>query len=181
MPQLPFRYLRAVGEAKCSLFVGATSILPPLRDHLPVLGRAPNRPAIQGHQERKEPNHHPADWHGAILAAYRARQNETRLFLGSQYKDGDLVFAPADGSPIPPWNFGAAFKDLVARSTDIPTITLHDLRDTHASLLAKAGVPLEVISKRLGHSNIVITAERYLGVYKERDAAAASAFDKMVS
>jgi integrase len=55
------------------------------------------------------------------------------------------------------------------------------LRDTHASLLAKAGVPLEVVSKRLGHLNIAITAERYLDVYSDRDVAAAIAFDRMVS
>jgi hypothetical protein len=37
-------------------------------------------------------------------------------------------------------------------------IRLHDLHDTHASLLGKHGVPLEVISKRLGHATIGITA-----------------------
>lgn len=60
-------------------------------------------------------------------------------------------------------------------------MTLHGLRDTHASLLAKAGIPLEVVSKRLGRANIAITAERYLAVYTDRDAAAAVSFDKLVS
>lgn len=57
---------------------------------------------------------------------------------------------------------------------------LRGLRDTHASLLATAGVPLEVVSKRLGHSNIAITAERYLDVYSDRDVAAATAFERLV-
>jgi integrase len=54
------------------------------------------------------------------------------------------------------------------------------LRDTHASLCAKAGVPLEVVSKRLGHSNIATTAARYLDVYSDRDVDAADAFDMLV-
>jgi integrase len=56
----------------------------------------------------------------------------------------------------------------------VPRIRLHDLRDTHASLLAQAGVPIEVVSKRLGHSSIAITVDRYVSVYRDRDAAAAS-------
>ena len=63
----------------------------------------------------------------------------------------------------------------------VTRITLHDLRDTHASLLAKSGVPIEVISQRLGHSTISITVDRYITVYRERDLAAAEAFDRMVS
>jgi len=43
---------------------------------------------------------------------------------------------------------------------------------THALLLAKAGVPIEVVSKRLGHSTITITVDRYLVVYRDRDKAA---------
>jgi integrase len=114
-----------------------------------------------------------------ILRSHRARQNGERLALGPSYKDGDLVFAHSDGSPIHPWNFGAAFKGLVKRS-GVTAIRLHDLRDTHASLLAKEGVPLEVVSKRLGHSSIAITAERYLVVYNESDVAAAAAFERLV-
>jgi integrase len=84
--------------------------------------------------------------------------------MGEAYQDGELAFARADGTPIRPWNFGAAFPYLVKRA-GVTKIRLHDLRDTHASLLALAGEPLDVISKRLGHSNIAITAERYLTVY----------------
>ena len=38
----------------------------------------------------------------------------------------------------------------------------------------------EVVSKRLGHADIRITAERYLHVYQERDAQAASMLDTLV-
>ncbi|MBP5475012.1 MAG: site-specific integrase [Methanomicrobium sp.] len=50
----------------------------------------------------------------------------------------------------------------------------HSLRHTHVSLLAAAGVPLEVISHRCGHSYYDVTREIYLHVtqkMKDRDAA----------
>jgi hypothetical protein len=80
-----------------------------------------------------------------------------------------------DGSPVLPWTFTRSFMFLVRRAT-VPYIRLHDLHDTHASLLGKHGVPLEVVSKRLGHATIGITAERYLHVYRERNAEAAEVF-----
>lgn len=46
-------------------------------------------------------------------------------------------------------------------------LTPHALRHTHASLLAAAGVPLETISRRLGHTDSQITREIYLHVTEE--------------
>ncbi|MGO9854531.1 MAG: tyrosine-type recombinase/integrase [Acidimicrobiales bacterium] len=43
------------------------------------------------------------------------------------------------------------FKRLVSQS-GLPRIRLHDLRHMHATLLLKAGVPIKVVSERLGHS-----------------------------
>lgn len=116
----------------------------------------------------------------AILRSHKAKQAEERLCLGAAYQDLNLVLARPDGSPVTPWNFGAAFRDLVRRAR-VTAISLHDLRDTHASLLAKAGVPLDVISHRLGHSCIGITVDRYVTVYQERDAAAAAAFERIMA
>lgn len=114
-----------------------------------------------------------------VLADHRAAQDQEKQTLGNAYQDQDLVFARADGSPINPWNFGSAVRDCIKRA-GVTAITLHGLRDTHASLAAKAGVPLEVVSKRLGHSTIAITAERYLDVYQDRDRDAAAAFGRLV-
>lgn len=114
-----------------------------------------------------------------ILRSHRAAQAQECLLIGEECEDRGLVFAHARGSPINPWNYGRAVRDLILRAGVRP-ITLHGLRDTHASLCAKAGVPLEVVSRRLGHASIGITAERYLHVYSERDAEAASAFDSLV-
>jgi integrase len=114
-----------------------------------------------------------------ILRSHRASQGEKRLAMQGAYNDQGLVFAHADGSAIDPWNFGRAVRDLIVRAGVTP-VTLHGLRDTHASLCAKAGVPLEVVSRRLGHASIGVTAERYLHVYSDRDADAADAFGRLV-
>jgi len=44
---------------------------------------------------------------------------------------------------------------------DVPTITFHDVRHTHASLLLQAGVNVKVIQERLGHKSISITLDVY--------------------
>lgn len=114
----------------------------------------------------------------AILSDHRKAQDQERDFLGKGYKDEGLVFTRPDGSMVNPRSFGTRVIELAERA-GVQAITLHDLRDTHASLLAKKGVPLEVVSKRLGHSNIGVTAERYLHVYTDRDEAAARVLDTL--
>jgi integrase len=113
-----------------------------------------------------------------VLLAQRTTQNEERKLFGSAYQDNDLVFAMPDGTTVLPWTFTRSFMFLVRRA-GVPYIRLHDLRDTHASLLGKHGVPLEVVSKRLGHATIAITAERYLHVYRQRDIEAAEVFERL--
>ncbi len=82
------------------------------------------------------------------------------------------VFAQPDGSPTHPHLISDAFKRLVKRS-GLPRIRLHDLRHTHATLLLKAGVPIKVVSERLGHSTPAFTMATYQHVLPgmQRDAA----------
>ena len=47
-------------------------------------------------------------------------------------------------------------------------VTPHMLRHTHTSLLAEQGIPLEAISRRLGHHDSKITREIYLHVTEKR-------------
>jgi integrase len=43
----------------------------------------------------------------------------------------------------------------------LPVIRLHDLRHSHGSLLLAAGVPVKVVSERLGHTTPMITLTVY--------------------
>jgi len=115
-----------------------------------------------------------------ILKRYRVMQNKERNIVGTKCEENDLVFTRPDGSLVNPRTFGNRVPELAVRAKVTP-ITAHCLRDTSASLLAKNGVPLEVVSKRLGHADIRVTAKRYLHIYRDSDAAAARVFDTLAA
>ena len=51
--------------------------------------------------------------------------------------------------------------------SNIPVITIHALRHTHASLLLFIGVSIASVAKRLGHSNMNTTEKTYLHIIQE--------------
>lgn len=53
------------------------------------------------------------------------------------------------------------------QALDIPTISIHGLRHTHASLLLYEGVSIASVAKRLGHNNTTTTQETYIHIIKE--------------
>jgi integrase len=57
---------------------------------------------------------------------------------------------------------------------------VHDLRHSHASLLLAAGVPVKVVSERLGHATVTITMEIYQHVMPGMQAEAAAKFAALV-
>jgi integrase len=72
-----------------------------------------------------------------------------------------------------------AFRRLV-QTSGLPYIRLHDLRHTHATLLLKAGVPIKVVSERLGHSTPGFTMATYQHVLPGMQAEAAALFGKLI-
>ncbi len=61
----------------------------------------------------------------------------------------------------------------LAKAAGLPPIRLHDLRHSYASSALAAGVPIEVLSKRLGHSRISITQDVYVHINERQDREAA--------
>ena len=55
-----------------------------------------------------------------------------------------------------------------------PTFTLHNLRHYHATKLITAGIDIKAVSRRLGHSTVQTTLERYAHWLPETDEAAKS-------
>jgi integrase len=56
-----------------------------------------------------------------------------------------------NGSAIHPQRFSQWFAQHVRRS-GLPPIRLHDLRHSYATTVIRAGVPLKVVSQRIGHA-----------------------------
>lgn len=57
--------------------------------------------------------------------------------------------------------------EKLCRTHEIPVITIHGLRHTHASLLLFAGVSTLSVARRLGHSSINTTQKTYLHIIQE--------------
>lgn len=55
----------------------------------------------------------------------------------------------------------------LCNEANIPVITIHGLRHTHASLLLFAGVSIASVARRLGHSSMITTQETYLHIIQE--------------
>lgn len=56
---------------------------------------------------------------------------------------------------------------VLCKSAEVPVITVHGLRHTHASILLFAGVSIASVARRLGHSNMTTTQETYLHIIQE--------------
>ena len=107
-----------------------------------------------------------------LLTNYRIFRTE-RL-AGKRSK----VFFPAkDGSRIGYAGYNKYLKENSLRILG-REVTTHALRHTSASLLIAAGVPLETVSRRLGHADSRITKEIYFHMtekLREKDEAAIAA------
>lgn len=60
---------------------------------------------------------------------------------------------------------GVLFR--LCKKADIPTISIHGLRHTHASLLLYAGVSIARVARRLGHASMTTTQKTYLHIIQE--------------
>lgn len=102
------------------------------------------------------------DTKASLLKLYNQTQLEKRqaLAISQEYFDHDLVICTIKGTPCSPRNLMRAYYDALDKA-DVPKITFHNLRHTHATLLLLAGIHPKVVSERLGHSSIKITLDIY--------------------
>ncbi|MDO3634695.1 tyrosine-type recombinase/integrase [Mycolicibacterium arseniciresistens] len=60
-----------------------------------------------------------------------------------------------------------------------PTLRVHDLRHTYASLARRAGADLRLLQKTMGHASITVTAHTYADLYDDELDDVASALDAL--
>ena len=66
--------------------------------------------------------------------------------------------------------YNSTVNDILERhckKSEIPVISVHGLRHTHASLLLFAGVSIASVAQRLGHSSMTTTQKTYLHIIQE--------------
>lgn len=95
--------------------------------------------------------------------------------LEEQMKNGyrtSFIFTTDSGEFYNAKNLDRALERFYKRIGIAPK-TLHTYRHTYATILRRNGVPIEVVSKLLGHKDITTTAKYYVGTEKgqKRDAA----------
>jgi hypothetical protein len=94
-------------------------------------------------------------------------------------RDSALVLGNLDGTHRHPERFSRRFAGQVVQARkalgeeQLPAIRLHDLRHTHATLLLADGVPVKVVSERLGHASatITLTVDQHVHPGMGREAA----------
>lgn len=108
----------------------------------------------------------------AQLCAQRTVQATTRAeeLVFTRFDDGDLIH---------PDRLTQMF-DLQVKRSGLARIRFHDLRHTHATIGLRAGVPVKVMSERLGHSNPGFTLQQYAHVIPGMQAEAAAAIADLV-
>jgi len=111
------------------------------------------------------------------LREHRARQDEIRDALGSDYRENDLICPRDDGSLWPPQAFTSAYRDLLRRR-GLPGPNFHALRHSHASQLIRAGLDIKLVSARLGHAKSGFTLETYGHLLPGQDQEAARRIDQ---
>jgi integrase len=122
------------------------------------------------------------------LRDYRQRQAEERAVI-ELADTNDLVFTWPGGRPLHPDLITDWFQRHARRvvwdqdgrkQVGLPTIRLHDVRHSYATAALAAGIPVKIVSERLGHANVQITLDTYSHVIPGLDEQAAATVARLI-
>ena len=91
-----------------------------------------------------------------------------------------MVFTTKNRTPIHYRNLLRDFQILL-RKAGLPVIRFHDLRHTAASLMLNYGIPVIVVSQRLGHARASITLDVYGHLIPVMQAEAAEMIGNLIT
>ncbi len=98
-----------------------------------------------------------------VLWQHWEDQGWDRLAAGDDWEEHGLVFPSAVGKELDSTNIRRAFRAAIdkAEGANAKEWTPRELRHSFVSLLSDSGVPLEEISRLVGHSGTAVTEEVY--------------------
>lgn len=93
------------------------------------------------------------------LHAHRRQQDQDRIAAGPRWQEHNLVFASKVGTPLDPSHVRREFRRAIRGAAEVnpDEWTPRELRHSFVSLLSDSGVPLEEISRLVGHSSTAVT------------------------
>ena len=116
-----------------------------------------------------------------LLKGHQERQQRERITAGSHWVETGYVFVTRKGTLLWPGNVRRRFKQIVKAAGLPPTTRIHDLRHAMATLWLTNGVPIKVVSERLGHANISVTLQIYGHLLPNMQAEATQKMDYLLA
>lgn len=112
-----------------------------------------------------------------MLKEYKTAQKAYSDELGDKWEDTNKIFTNPMGGWLRPDSFSKWFSKF-CKEKGFENTHAHTLRHTSATLMIMNGVPLRVVSQRLGHNSTTVTNDIYTHVIQRADEMAATALDK---
>jgi integrase len=91
----------------------------------------------------------------------------------------DFVFTSPNGAPLRRANFRKRVWLPALRKAGLVGLRFHDLRHTHVALSIAAGAEILALTRRLGHTRVAFTLDRYGHLLPGADAAIAEGLDRL--
>lgn len=111
----------------------------------------------------------------------RQHQEAQRREQGDAWSESGLVFASTTGKPLDAANVRRDFRNAIkdAEGVDSREWTPRELRHSFVSLLSDNGIPLEEISRLVGHSSTAVTEAVYRKQIRPVLQGGATAMDRI--
>ncbi len=107
-----------------------------------------------------------------LLREHHLEQMKTTIKLSETWVHSNKLFTQWDGKPIHPSTISNWFARFIKKN-NLPSVSIHSLRHTNATLLIAGGTDIRTVSKRLGHAQTSTTTNIYAHAIKSADERAA--------
>ena len=111
-----------------------------------------------------------------VLKRHRGFQENNKQKFNEAYKETGFVCCHSDGSLPHVSHFSRWFR-TAAEEYGFEPIRYHDLRHSYATNMIRLGVPINTVSKMLGHASVTITLDTYAHVLEEMQEEAVGKMD----
>jgi integrase len=116
-----------------------------------------------------------------VLKAHQINQARNRTVAGELWQENGLVFTSRVGTPLDPSHVRRDFRGAIVDAVGLNAQdwTPRELRHSFVSLLSDNGVPLEEISRLVGHSSTAVTELVYRKQIRPAMQAGATVMDRI--
>ena len=115
-----------------------------------------------------------------VLKEYKKEQLQREILLGDKWEKTNKVFTNNFGGLMFPNTPSDMFAKII-KKYGLEKLNFHGLRHTSVSLLINAGIPLSIISKRVGHSTTATTSNTYSHVFERSELSARNELENILN